>query len=469
MPCHRTGLLARALAAGLLLALPAAAGAQTAPAALQDDQRAAAIDLLSRLNAAKLDKTLAAAGRAAPPGLYDCLCRAVPHTSGVGSRYKDGACELAGYGVWQEPLPNDPGAWRACLEQSVYADGLDVVSVLAAVTPAATAAPKTRTAAERLRQAVMRLRGQCLPTARNAEAIIDRYETEVADAAAMAADGLRGPMPRPRDAEVIREAAEALDRTADSPCEQAIELALILEQANVRTVSEYVGALAAGFALPDDAPGVTWEAATWLNAVKKLSLPLFAAGVAIDLKTGIGQEIADQEMHKAVAEGLAEAQQLLRDSRGWDRVGYDATVATYRRDLAQMKAAFEAAAAEPSRQLQAVGGELKARYLDTPEESAQKASHYATLEASRDTLTEELTKLGNAYRLEAARSEIALAYLEVLPQAAPGKRLRWLAHGAAGGGLSGPGSCRRGPATVSGPGGTRRACSGQTGMEARRI
>lgn len=414
MSCHRTGLLARALAGMLLawpVAWPAAAGAQTAPPALQADQRAAAIDLLSRLNATKLDKTLAAAGRAPPPGLYDCLCRAVPHTSGVGSRYKDGMCELAGYGVWQEPLPNDPGAWRACLEQSVYADGLDVVSVLAAVTPAATA-PKPRTAAERLRQAVMRLRGQCLPTAHNAEAIIDRYETEIADAASMAADGLRGPMPRPRDAEVIREAAEALDRTADSPCEQAIELALILEQANVRTVSEYVGALAAGFALPDDAPGVTWEAATWLNTVKTLSLPLFVAGVALDFKTGVGQEIADQQMHKAVAEGLAEAQQLLRDSRGWDKVGYDATVATYRRDLAQMKAAFEAAAAEPSRQLQAVGGELKARYLDTPEESAQKASHYAELEASRAALTEELTKLGNAYRLEAARSEIALAYLE---------------------------------------------------------
>jgi hypothetical protein len=107
------------------------AQAPATPPLFDEESRRLAEEMLSRLNAPKLDKVLQEKGRATPTALYDCLCSTAPRTTGVGVRYKDGACEFAGYGVWREPLPQKLESWRLCLRQTKFGDGLSVSDVFA--------------------------------------------------------------------------------------------------------------------------------------------------------------------------------------------------------------------------------------------------------------------------------------------------------------------------------------------------
>ena len=88
---------------------------------------------LSNLDHDKLEALLSNIGAAAPPNLYGCLCRAMPHVSNVGVAFnsKTGKCHFAGFGEWELPIYSAPEVWRGCIASQRYPDGRSLVDVIA--------------------------------------------------------------------------------------------------------------------------------------------------------------------------------------------------------------------------------------------------------------------------------------------------------------------------------------------------
>jgi len=321
-----------------LVALLVAAGAaaQTPPPTdgkLPPHSRDKLTELVSKLTAEKLDAVMAANGLEVPKDFYDCLCSNAPRTSGVGSRYVEGQCELSGLGTWRDPLPGDAKVWASCLDAHAYPDGRTLVDVLADAAASrrrpSAATLDTATPGQRLRAEIAALKKVCLPVGDGPDAVIETYDREYLDylnrredAAAIAADlpGKTRPRPPPPASQWLVDEMESAIAGAPDPCEQAAEAALVAEKAKVRTLGDYIGALASTWYKPGGD-----DALEWIGKLKRLSGVLGLVDGGGNL-VDIAKEASAQAKHKAYSEAIEEARELIRSSRGWTKATYDAFV-----------------------------------------------------------------------------------------------------------------------------------------------
>ncbi|MBL8587382.1 MAG: hypothetical protein JNK46_02535 [Methylobacteriaceae bacterium] len=328
-----------ALALATLLAFAAGAAAQTAPAPPADGKlpphsRDKLTELVSKLTAEKLDAVMAANGLEVPKDFFGCLCANAPRTVGVGSRYVEGQCEQAGLGTWRVPLPGDQKTWAACLSQHRYPDGRTIVDVLADAAASRrrpAGAASFANPGQALRGEIAALTKLCLPVG-DLGGLLDRYDREHADYVrrrqeiADRAGELRGrPLPHvpSPDSEWIVDDIRNAIAAAPNPCEQAAEAALIAEKANVRQLGDYVAALATTWY----APGGD-DALDWVGKLKRVAgvWGLVDKGGAI---VDFAKEARAQAKHKAHAEAIEEARELIRASRGWTKEIYDGAIESY--------------------------------------------------------------------------------------------------------------------------------------------
>lgn len=348
--------LVLALAAALCFATGVAA--QTPPAAPGADRlpqavRARVTEMLSRLDAAKLDALMKASGLDLPKDFLPCLCAHAPHTSGVGVKYADGQCVFFGLGQWGEPLPADPKIWATCLAAHRVPDGRTLVDVVTDAAgsrrPKATPAPSTPAPSQRLRALLDPLRRACLPLGAGPWDVADAYDREWPDylkrreeAQAIAADlpGKARPRPQPPAHQWLVDEMESAIAGAPDPCEQAAEAALVAEKARVRTLGDYMGAIASTWYKPGGN-----DALEWIGKLKRLSgvLGLIDGGGNL---VDIANEARAQAKHKAYSEAIEEARELMRASRGWTQATYDAFVAGQRADADALWKTIDRAAAQ---------------------------------------------------------------------------------------------------------------------------
>ncbi len=367
--------LALALAGAALL-LAAGAAAQTPPASAPVDKWPPAVrdrvtGMLSKLTADKLGAVMKANGLELPKDFLPCLCAHAPHTGGVGVRYADGQCVFSGFGVWGEPLPTDPKIWAACVAAHRLPDGRNLADAVADAAGsrrpppvAATPAPAVASPSARLRALLAPLRRACLPLGAGPFNVADAYDREHADylkrreeAQAIAADlpGKVRPRPQPPASQWLVDELEGAVAGAPDPCAQAAEAALVAEKANVRTLGDYAGALASTWY----APGGD-DALDWVGRLKRVAgvWGLLDKGGAI---LDIAKEARAQGKHKAHAEAIEEARELIRASRGWTKQAYDGAVADYGAEADSHWKAIEQAAAALKERLADIARRRKQR------------------------------------------------------------------------------------------------------------
>lgn len=339
-----------ALAAAALLF---AAGAAQTPPTPPADKLAPAVrdrvtEMLSKLTADKLEALMKANGLDLPKDFLPCLCANAPHTGGVGVKYADGQCVFFGLGQWGEPLPSDPKIWAVCLAANRVPDGRTMVDV---VTDAAEnrRRPKAAPASQKLRTLLDPLRRACLPLGAEPWDVLDAYDREYSDylkrreeAQAIAADlpGKVRPQPQPPASQWLVSEMESAIAGAPDPCEQAAEVALVAEKAKVRTLGDYMGAIASTWYKP----GVD-DALEWLGKLKRLSGVLGLVDSGGNL-VDIANEARAQAKHKAYSEAIEEARELIRTSRGWTKANYDAFVEGQRAEASGVWEQIRRAAAE---------------------------------------------------------------------------------------------------------------------------